>query len=67
MDEQQVEEKAAAVAAVRFTGEYDDYRQPLAWVNGVPARDLTADEWLSLSDEQRALCLSTGLYEVLHG
>lgn len=33
-----------------------------AWVGGVPARDLTPDEWDALTDDQRLICTATGLY-----
>lgn len=47
-----------ALPRVRYVGDGS------AWVNGVPARDLTHEEWTALTDEQRKTCLSTNLYEV---
>ena len=38
--------KALAVFPMRYVGDG-------AFVNGVPARDLSADEWGALTDEQR--------------
>lgn len=32
------------------------------FIPGVPARDLTKDEWLALDKETRDLCRATGLY-----
>ena len=29
---------------------------------GVPARDMTADEWTEVAADERTLCLSLGLY-----
>ena len=43
--------------AVRFQ---DD---GVSFIYGVPARDLTADEWHALSDEERSHLLASGLYE----
>lgn len=34
-----------------------------AWLHGVPARDLTTDEWESLDADLRATALARGLYE----
>lgn len=34
-----------------------------AWIGGVPARDLTHEEWAALGDDLQAQCLGTGLYE----
>lgn len=49
----------ALTLGARYTGDGS------AWVSGVPARDLTPDEWLSLSEMLRNTCLSTGLYELV--
>lgn len=35
------------------------------FIPGVPARDLTRDEWLALDKETRDLCRSTGLYALV--
>lgn len=34
-----------------------------AWVDGIPARDLTNDEWAALTDDQRLHAVASGLYE----
>lgn len=34
------------------------------FIPGVPIRNLTADEWRELSDEVKALCISSGLYSL---
>lgn len=46
----------ATLPGVRYTGD------GTAWVPGVPMRDLLPEEWLKLTDEQRAICLATQLY-----
>jgi hypothetical protein len=45
-----------AITIIRYTGDGTNY------LEGVPIRDLTLDEWLALSDATRALALATGLY-----
>lgn len=35
-----------------------------AWLHGIPARDLTAEEWEALSQEQRDAATARGLYVV---
>ncbi len=44
----------------------DDFIQYLGdgtnYVEGVPARNLTRDEWNALREERRAYALATGLY-----
>lgn len=35
-----------------------------AFIPGVPARDLTKDEWLALDKATRDLCRATGVYEL---
>lgn len=42
---------------IKFLGDVTRY------VNGVPARYLTAEEWAALTDDQRATCLAEGLYD----
>mgnify|MGYP000237460349 FL=1 len=37
------------------------------WINGIPARNLTADEWAELSNAQQAQALESGLYELAEG
>jgi hypothetical protein len=39
-------------------------RYPAEHIEGVPARDLSAEEWSALADEQREAALSSGLYEL---
>lgn len=34
------------------------------WLNGIPARDMSADEWGAIDPELRAQALALGLYEV---
>lgn len=34
------------------------------FIDGVPARDLSKEEWLALPKETRDLCRSTGLYQL---
>lgn len=46
------------IKAVRFVGD------GASWVMGVPARDLTTEEWVGLSDEQRAAAVGSKLYEI---
>lgn len=41
---------------VRYTGAGD-------YLPGVPARDLTAEEWAALGADTQALALALGLYE----
>jgi len=33
------------------------------FLHGIPARDLTVDEWQALSDEQRETAVASGLYQ----
>lgn len=47
-----------------FRGGADERGEPLAFIPGVPARDLTQAEWETLTDEQRQTCLTTNLYDV---
>ena len=37
------------------------------WINGIPARNLTADEWAELTEAQRAQAIESGLYELAEG
>jgi hypothetical protein len=37
------------------------------FISGVPARDLTAEEWEGLTEAQRQTALGCGLYELLPG
>lgn len=53
---------AAPPPAARFVGERDANGIALAFLDGVPARDLSADEWAALTDDTRAAALATGLY-----
>jgi len=32
------------------------------WIDGIPARDLTADEWAELTEAQQAHAIASGLY-----
>jgi hypothetical protein len=41
----------------RYTGE--------GYVFGVPARDLNADEWSNLSEENRKIALSSGTHQMV--
>lgn len=34
------------------------------WINGIPARDLTEDEWAELSEAQQAHARASGLYAI---
>jgi len=36
------------------------------FINGIPARDLTADEWASFSSEERDYFVKLGIYEVIY-
>lgn len=38
-----------------------------AWIDGIPARDLTADEWAELTEAQKAHALASGLYQLAEG
>lgn len=42
---------------IKFLGDSTRY------VNGVPARNLTAEEWAALTHEQRASGIAEGLYD----
>jgi hypothetical protein len=44
--------------AVKFKG------QPGEFIGGIPARDLTAEEFARLSETLRARALASGLYQV---
>lgn len=33
-----------------------------AWIDGIPARDLTAEDWAELTEAQKAHALASGLY-----
>lgn len=46
--------------AVRYVGEGK-------FLPGIPARDLSVDEWAALSDEVRGVCLSEGMYAPVGG
>ena len=49
---------------VKFLGKVDPKtKQPLEFVSGVPARDLTIEEWEELSESTREFALHVGLYE----
>lgn len=37
---------------------------PLAWIDGIPARDLTQAEWDALPPEKREEAIASGLYRV---
>ena len=41
------------------------YIKPDAFLVGVPARDLTPEDWDVMSDEQRAACIDSGAYELV--
>jgi hypothetical protein len=47
-----------------YRGGVDENGQPLAFIPGVPTRDLTQTEWDALPDELRQMCLTTKLYDV---
>jgi hypothetical protein len=32
------------------------------WIDGIPARDLTADEWAELTEAQQKHAIESGLY-----
>jgi hypothetical protein len=34
------------------------------FIGGVPARDLTGEEWGALREDVRALCLKSGVYQL---
>jgi len=38
-----------------------------AWINGIPARDLTAEDWAELTEAQKAHALASGLYQLAEG
>lgn len=46
----------AAPEGARYTGDGTQF------LSGVPARDLTPEEWADLPDALRAVALATGLY-----
>ena len=42
---------------IRYIGSDDEF------ITGIPARDLTPDEWRALTDEQRRAAVESKLYE----
>ena len=46
---------------VRFVGPPGDY------ISGIPARDLTSEDWERLSPEQQKRALKSGLYKKVAG
>lgn len=42
---------------VKYVGE--------GFLSGIPARDLSEEEWAALSKEEQKLAISSGLYEVI--
>ena len=44
---------------VKFIGENNQY------LDGVPARDLTQEEWEALSAEKQSRAIASGLYKVI--
>lgn len=48
-------------AKVRFVG------KPGHYISGIPARDLTPEDWERLSPEQRKRALKSGLYKKAAG
>lgn len=42
---------------IQYIGNGDEF------ITGIPARDLTPDEWLALTDEQRLVAVDSKLYE----
>lgn len=53
----------ARPSRLRWIGALDHRGMPRAWVTGVPARDLDADDIGQLSDEALAAARASGLYE----
>lgn len=49
---------ARKVLSVKYSGEGQ-------FIPGVPARDLTVQEWAVLPHAVQAVCLSTGVYEIV--
>lgn len=43
---------------------YANYRRPGEFVQGVPARDMTREEWEALPEELRVIALELGIYEL---
>lgn len=53
----------ARPTGLRWVGPVDHRGMPKAWVTGIPARSLNADDIAQLDDEQVAAALASGLYE----
>lgn len=52
---------ASPLMAAHYTGDGSTF------IVGVPARDMTADEWLAVREDLRALGLAMGLYVPIDG
>ena len=48
---------------IHFIGPRDVDGYPLQFHEGIPARDLTDDEYMALPDELRAVVRTSGLYD----
>ena len=46
---------------MKYTGQFGSY------IMGIPARDLTIDEWNELTDAQRKHAIDSGLYVAMDG
>lgn len=42
------------------------YHPEKGFFNGIPARDLSKDEWEGLSDEMQKTLIKLGLYEIVY-
>ena len=54
---------ADAIAA-RFKGKRNDDGTPAEYHSGIPARDLTEDEFSALSDEHKATLAHSAIYDL---
>lgn len=59
MEEEQQEEKKQSKPRAKYVGKGK-------FLNGVPARDLNAEEWASFSSQERKYFVSLGLFEVIN-
>lgn len=48
----------AKISVIRWRGDGSGY------VPGIPQRDLTIEEWATLTEAQRTAAIATGLYEL---
>lgn len=62
MERTQAQAQPRAPQALYWIGESGPDGKPVAWLDGVPARDLTAADMAGLSDQQIRDALACGLY-----